>query len=362
MSARILQQIILSNPVANWLIVIGIIIFMVLFSKAISKLVAWFSVRYLTKVDHKNFKESINDRLVRPLSLFLFWLITIIALHKLVFPAALNFMIFRLHFSALLDKLSLALLIYLFFNMLIGVVYMTANVFKSSATRRGDRSMIQLASLLSDLVKAILIVLCILVIFKSIFNITAGSFATSIGLVTAALALAAKDTVENIICSIIILLDKPFLIGDYISVNGTSGNVERIGLRRTVLRTDQKTLASVPNRDLTGNKLENVSNQTFRRFRQEIRLDPETTAMQLQSLVDGIKTIIKAEGATISSNTIFFKTTGNQGHTVFMEYFVSISMTYADFCGLNQKINLAIVSKMDELGIKQASGLTDLQK
>lgn len=362
MSDRILQQIILSNTVGAWLIATGIVLFMVLFSKGISKLVAWFSVRYLTKVDHHNFKESINDRLVRPLSRFLFWLITIIALHKLVFPEALDFVIFKGHFSDVIHKLALAFLVFLFFNMLIGVVYMTATVFKRSATRRGDRSLIQLASLLSDLVKALLIVLCILVIFKVIFNIAAASFATSVGLVTAALALAAKDTVENIICSIIILLDKPFLIGDYITVNGTSGNVERIGLRRTVLRTDQKTLASVPNRDLTGNKLENVSDQTFRRFRQEIRLAPETTAQQLNQLVDAIKEIIAGEGATITSNTIFFKTTGNQGHTIFMEYFVGISMAYADFCILNQKINLAVVTKMEELQIKQSSLLVELIK
>jgi len=362
MSENILQQVLLSNTVQAWLITVAMILFMVLFSKGISKLVAWLSVRYLTKVDHHDFKESINDRLVRPLSRFLFWLITILALQRLVFPAVFNFMVFKAPFSDVVHKLGLALLIFLFFNMLIGIVYMTANVFKGSATRRGDRSMIQLTSLLSDLIKAILVVLCILVIFKVLFNITGASFATSVGLVTAALALAAKDTVENIICSIIILLDKPFLIGDYISVNGTSGNVERIGLRRTVLRTDTKTLASVPNRDLTGNKMENVSNQTFRRFRQEIRLAPQTTAPQLDQLVTAIKAIVKEEGATITSNTIFFKSTGNQGHTIYMEYFVSISMAYADFCVLNQKINLAIVAQMDELQIKQSSLLTDMGK
>lgn len=362
MANNFLQYTILSNSAGSWLIAFGIIIFMILFAKGISKLVAWFSVRYLTKVDHRNFKETISARLAKPLSRFLFWLITVIALNNLYFPKALDFFVFKLHFSDIVHKLAMALLIFLFFNMLIGVVHMVATVFKRSATRSADRSLIQLTSLLSDLVRAILVVLCILVIFKSFFNITAASFATSIGLVTAALALAAKDTVENIICSIIILLDKPFLLGDYISVNGTSGNVERIGLRRTVLRTDTKTLASVPNRDLTGNKLENVSNQTFRRFRQEIRLAPAATAGQLEEFVKAIKEIILAQGVTITSHTIFLKNTGNQGHIIFMEYFVSISMTYADFCALNQKINLAIVTKMEALALEQVVIVADLNK
>ena len=362
MSNPIFQQVFLSNTVQTWLTVIGVILFMILFSKGISKLVAWFSVRYLTKVDHTNFRESINYRLARPLSRFLFWLVTILALETLRFPEVLNVMVFKSPLSQIVGKIGLAVLIFLFFNVLIGVVYMTANVFKSAATRRGDRSMIQLASLLSDLIKALLIVLCILVIFKIIFNVTATTFATSVGLVTAAIALAAKDTVENIICSIIILLDKPFLIGDYITVNGTSGNVERIGLRRTVLRTDTKTLASVPNRDLTGNKMENVSNQTFRRFRQELNLTAESTAEQLQGLVDAIKMIIQDQGDIITASTVFFKTTGNQGHVVFMEYFVGIAMSYADFCTLNQKINLEVVAAMQKSGIRQSTLVNDLQK
>ncbi|SEA07729.1 MscS family membrane protein [Arachidicoccus rhizosphaerae] len=362
MAENFLQQVVLSNKIEQWLIALGIIVFMVLFAHGISRLVAWFSVKYLTKVDHANFKETINDRLVRPLSRFLFWLIAVIALNNLVFPKVLDFMVFKMPFSHLVQKLALSFVIFLFFNMLIGVVYMIATVFKRSATRKADRSLIQLASLLSDLIRAVLAALCILVIVKTLFNITAASFATSIGLVTAALALAAKDTVENIICSIIILLDKPFLLGDYITVSGVSGNVERIGLRRTVLRTDNKTLVSVPNRDLTGNKLENVSNQTFRRFRQEIRLIPGSQADQLEAFVKAIKDILKEQGNTITSNTVYLKNTGNQGHIIYMEYFVSISMTSADFYKLNEKINLSVISKMEQLQLQQVVLMADLNK
>ena len=355
MSMTILDRMILSNTVASWLTILAVIVFMLLFSLGISKLVAWFSVKYLTKVDHTNFKETIFNRLTRPLSRFLFWLVTIIALHMLNFPEVLNFFVFKTHVSELLHKASVAWLIFLFFNMLIGVMHMVTTVFKRSATKKGDRSMIQLASLLSDLIRAALIVMCILFIIKTVFNITAASFATSIGLVTAALALAAKETVENIICSIIILLDKPFLIGDYITVSGTSGYVERIGLRRTVLRTDLKTLASVPNREVAGTKMENVSDQTFRRFRQELRLDPAASADQLSQLVEAIKEMMRKHGAVITSHTIFLKSTGAPGHAVFMEYFVGIQMAYADFCALNQQINLEIVQKMEALDIKQLS-------
>lgn len=358
MSNQFFQQIIFSNTVASWLISLGVIVFFFFFSKGISKLVAWLSVKYFTKLIHRNFREIIEKRIVHPLSKWLFWMITIITLLRLNFPAELQFAVYKMSASDFLTRMALAWLIILFFNVLIGIMYMVAAVFQRRATKRGDRSMLQLAGLLSDLVKAILVVLCILLIFKSALKIPLSSFVTSLGLVTAALALAAKDTVENIICSIIILIDKPFFIGDYISVGGVGGNVEKIGLRRTMLRTDQKTAVTIPNRDLTGNKLENVSNQTFRRFKQELKLAPVTLPEKLNALVSAVKARLEADHPDlITSYNVFFKSTGDGSHVIYMEYFVEIALPYADFCLLNQRINLDIVGQMQSLDIEMAAAM-----
>lgn len=358
MSNEFFKQIILGNSVASWLICLGVIVFFFLFSKGISKLLAFISVKYLTKVVHNNFRETIEKEVVRPFSKFLFWMVTISALTKLNFPEALNFTFMKIPFSAILTKVGAGWLIILFFNFLIGIMYLAATIFQRSANRRGDRSMLQLVGLLSDLVKAILIVLAILVLLKTVLSISLSSFATSLGLVTAALALAAKDTVENVICSIIILLDKPFFIGDYISVDGVKGNVEKIGLRRTILRTDNKTQESIPNRNLTGNKLENVSNQTLRRFTQNLLLVPETPPEKIDALVKDIREILASQAPNpFTSSLVFFKTTGSVAHTVYMEYYVSISMSYNDFCMLNQKVNLEITKKMQEEGIEMVRQL-----
>ena len=53
----------------------------------------------------------------------------------------------------------------------------------------------------------------------------------------AALALAAKESIENLIASFIIFFDKPFFTGDTLKVNNVSGTVEKIGLRSTRIRT-----------------------------------------------------------------------------------------------------------------------------
>lgn len=355
MTNDFLDQLILSNTVRDWLLTIGFILFILIFSKGISKLLAILSVRYFTTVAHKHFKETIEFRVARPLSRFLFWLVTYEALQRLNFPEEFKFMVFKTPVNIVLNRLNVGVLTILFFNILIGIMHLIATVFQSSASRKNDRSMLQLVGLLSDLIRAALIILCILFVLKAAFNISLSSFVTSVGLVTAALALAAKDTVENIICSVIILLDKPFFLGDYISVGGASGTVEKIGLRRTILRTDNKTLSSVPNRDLTGNKLENISNQTFRRFTQNMHIATGATNGQIAEFVTSIRALLEGKlNNPLTSYNVFFKETGTQANIIYMEYFVSISLVYADFCALNQEINLAIVGEVQDHGLEMA--------
>lgn len=62
-----------------------------------------------------------------------------------------------------------------------------------------------------------------------------------------ALAMAAKDTLANLFGSIMILVDRPFRVGDWITFDGSDGVVEEIGLRSTRVRTFAKTVVSVPN-------------------------------------------------------------------------------------------------------------------
>ena len=68
-----------------------------------------------------------------------------------------------------------------------------------------------------------------------------------------AIALAAQDTLENVIASFIIFLDKPFKQGDYISVSGAKGVVERIGFRSTRIRTLEKSYLTIPNKIVAQN-------------------------------------------------------------------------------------------------------------
>ena len=94
-----------------------------------------------------------------------------------------------------------------------------------------------------------------LVIIRFAFGWNIGSLLTGLSIVGAAIALALKESLENLIASFIIFFDKPFATGDLVKVNAITGTVEKIGLRSTRIRTEQKTFVTVPNKQMVDHDL-----------------------------------------------------------------------------------------------------------
>ncbi|HEY0298129.1 MAG TPA: mechanosensitive ion channel domain-containing protein [Arachidicoccus sp.] len=345
MTQEFFHTVFLDNTIKSWIVCAGIILLASVFSRIISKALASLCVKFFTHVKHQSYSNIFKKNIVRPLSRYIFWTATVFALSGLDYPQVLEFKFFKLQFSEILDALSTGWLTVCFFRLIIGVEVFTAAILKENASKKQDRSALQMISLLADLTRAALIVICILCVIKFSLKYSLASFVTSLGLVTAALALAAKESVENIICSFVIFLDKPFFVGDTISVNGVSGVVEKIGLRSTLLRTDAKTLISMSNSSVIGGTLENTSNQTYRKHAQTLELDLDTTAKDIQKICESILVLLKTKSdQSIVTPTVYFKETGVNSHKIYMEYFGMMNLSLAEFRALVQKINLEIVT------------------
>ena len=353
MTQEFLHRIFLSNSIQKWFIAIAVILAALFFSKVISRIFARLFVKFFTKVNHQQYADIFQRNIVNPLSRYLFWTITVYALDTLAYPQELTFNIFKTNSHAVIDALSAGWLTVCFFRLVIGIVVFTSTLLKNKAATKNERSMLQMISLLSDLARAVLVVFCVLCVLKFSFNYSLASFITSLGLVSAALALAAKESCENIICSFVIFLDKPFLVGDYVTVNNVSGTVEKIGLRSTLVRTDAKTIVSMSNRTVIGGTLENVSNQTYRKFSQTLELDLDTKPQAIEQLCAAILELLKSQASdSIVMPTVYCKSTGVNSHKIYMEYFGQMNMTYAQFIALVQKNNLRITGLIQNSGIR----------
>ena len=139
------------------------------------------------------------------------------------------------------------------------------------ANRTHDSTDNQLIVFFKDFFKVILCIIGLLMILKFTFGYKIGNLLTGLSLVGAAIALALRESLENLIASFIIFFDKPFSMGDSVKVHNFTGTVEKIGLRSTRIRTEQKTFITVPNKQMVDSILDNLSQRTQRKG--ELRLE-----------------------------------------------------------------------------------------
>ncbi len=154
----------------------------------------------------------------------------------------------------------------------------------------------------------------IITIFSQTHQINILGLIASLGVGGIAIGFAAQKTLEQLLGGIVIYLDRPFVIGDYIGLpDETFGKVESIGLRSTKIRTSGKgTLMVVPNNYLTGINIENftgagkIINVTQINFSEYI---PETKKAFIRQLMldSSINTEIDSRNITISFQDIINK-------------------------------------------------------
>ena len=124
-----------------------------------------------------------------------------------------------------------------------------------------------------------------------------------LGITGLALALAAKDTISNLFGATVVLLDRPFKIGDWVIIGGVEGEVTDIGLRTTLIRTSLDTVVTMPNANLTNTPVENWGKRRFRRWQPIIKLDINSNPSDVDSFCNGVMDLINANSATMKEES-----------------------------------------------------------
>lgn len=183
-------------------------------------------------------------------------------------------------------------------------------------------------------------------------NITA--VVASLGIGGAALAFASKDTIANFFGSMSLIMDKPFMVGDWITTVGIEGTVEYIGFRSTRIRTFPRTVVSIPNSVLANATVENWSKRNKRRVTMTIGLTYDTTADQLEQIVGDIKKLLRENPKVDSSDIrVSFANFGESSLDISILYYV-FDLNAIPFGERVQEINLAIMRAVQSRGLSFA--------
>ena len=353
-----LDQVWLGNPVRNYLIVAGIILFVILFRKFISRYVALLLFSAVHSVWENVDKRSFINLVMRPLGFFLSILVSIIALYKLRFPEVLDAEIYKYTLKQVLHSIGTIILIVAFIGLLLRIIDFIAIILEKKANLTSDQSDNQLIIFFKDFFKVILVIIGIIMIIKFAFDRNIGSLLTGLSIVGAAIALALRESLENLIASFIIFFDKPFTIGDLVKVQNITGSVEKIGLRSTRIRTDQKTYVTVPNKQMVDSLLDNLSLRSQRRA--DLRLEINVTAGpgKLEQLLTGIRKIIDRPEIE-DANVFLTEITGNS-IIIHSDYYTA-PMTVKEFNIIKEDVNLKSLKLMEELDIELAGANTDVR-
>lgn len=353
-----LEQIWLGNPIKNYLIVGGVILVILLLKRFISQ---YFAV-LLFKVVHKIWKgvdkKSFTSLLIEPLGFFLLILISIISLHKLNFPEELNVEIYKYTVKDIVHCIATTVLIISFFWLLLRIIDFVATILEKKANLTPDQSDNQLIIFFRDFFKVVIAIVGIVMVLNYALGLNVGSLITGLSIVGAAIALALRESLENLIASFVIFFDKPFTTGDLIKVHQVSGTVEKIGLRSTRIRTDAKTLVTMPNKQMVDSVLDNFSLRSQRRGDLKLELAGQTSSANLETLLDEIKKIIQRKEIE-DANVFITEITSNA--VLLQSDFYTAPITIKEFNAIRQEIYLQSLQLLEQLKIELAGVNADIR-
>ncbi len=343
------------NSLRSYVIVAATILFVIVLKRFISLLIGRFIFSFVRKMDSGLDRKDFLKLVVGPIGTFLVVLVTMSSVEKLHFPATLDFDIYEVKVRAIVQAVAVIIIIVSFIWLLMRLVDFIAVVLRTKARSGRVPRDNQMILFIRDFLKAIIGVIGILMVLDEAFKVNVSAILASLGLATAAFALAAKESIENLIASFVIFFDKPFTAGDYLKVNNVSGTVEKIGLRSTRIRTDQKTYVTVPNKQMVDSVVDNLSLRTQRKGELRLEVSLSTAASDMEQYLTGIRGVLADE--RVEGRAVYLSDITGKAFLVNVDYFTP-PITLEEFNSVRERINLEVLRLMEKMGLSIAGAET----
>jgi small-conductance mechanosensitive channel len=191
-----------------------------------------------------------------------------------------------------------------------------------------------------------------LLILDNLPNVEITSLIAGLGITGVAVALAVQNILQDLFASMSIILDKPFVIGDFIIVGELMGSVENIGLKTTRVRSLYGEELIFSNSDLLNSRIRNYKGMARRLVTFTLGVTYETPAEKLAAIPGMIEEIIEAQSKA-TFNRAHFKAFGDFSLDFEIVYFVE-DPDYTLYMDIQQTINLALFKQFAEQGIEFA--------
>ncbi len=255
-----MEQLIRSLPFSEmWQNICGIVIII------IGTIIAVYLARFILYVAAQKLfsktKTDLDDKLLLAGRKYLNLLVIILGVYFLFeYLGKIYSNIFGETFFVIVDGFLFTVTVLIFTHFLVKMISTLVEWFGDNIASKTDTSVDdEFIPLVERVLKITLYILGVLVILDH-FEVNIAGLLTVLGVGSLAIALAAKDSIANMIGGFIIMIDRPFRVGDRLKLeNGTVCVVHEIGVRSTKFRTFENTLVIVPNAELIQSTVHNLT-------------------------------------------------------------------------------------------------------
>ena len=184
-----------------------------------------------------------------------------------------------------------------------------------------------------------------------LFGVDAATILAGASIGGLALAFASQDTVKNLIGTVMIFIDKPFHIGDWISAGEVVGTVEEVGFRSTRIRAADTSIFQIPNSSLSELVINNSGLRLYRRYNTQLGLRYDTPPELIEAFVKGVREIIIAHPDTKSDSfNVEFTGFGDSALLIMMNMYLK-DLAWSSEQKSRHQIHITIVKLAKELGV-----------
>jgi MscS family membrane protein len=341
----------LDNKLYNLLLFAVILVIGLLFKRFGAKFLSKQSFRIFKSFSHNQFSEIFIELLRKPLEQLITVLVIYFAFERLNFPSTWQLVT--------IDKIGIRLVMLVlwqiaFFTVICRILLRTTDFFTFVLINRDSLPISpELGNFLKDLIKVLIVVLCLFAGLRIIFHVNITALVASLGIGGLAVALAAQDTLANLLGSFVIYLDKPFKTGDLIEAGEIKGRVEHVGFRTTSIRTLEKSLLTVPNKKLIDVALNNITLSEARRVKFELGLTYASKSSQILNIISDIKTVLLNHPKIGEDITVHFTDFSTSSLNILVLYFV-MSNEYEIMVEVKEEVNIEIMAIIENHGCEFA--------
>lgn len=366
MNTDFLQQIYFGNSVEVYLRFVVILILALLLKRYISSIFTRLFFTLFKKFSADYYGQQFKELLLRPIEGIIVTIFFYIAFYQLSFTLEKIIIFKRLKalkeagkevtstvitIMDVVDHLFFLFLLFYFVLLVSRVLDFVFMVMVHKAKDKDDRERQQILPLLKDVLKVFVWAFGILSVMGVVFHVNVAALVAGFGVGGIAIAFAAKESLENLLASFMVMIDKPFTIGDWIKINGVEGHIEKVGFRSTRIRSFDKSMISIPNRQLIDSNLENFSERGMRRVIFSLGAIYGLSRDTLEKTMTEIRNLILKTDGTTGTPSVHLESFGASSVNIQVVYFIAVNAE-VDFGNVKEQVYFGVY----ELMYKHAKG------